>query len=709
MDARKQEPSSVGRAFLFTLNVAGWLWSAVSFVPWYYLSGNYKKMKPGQKQAELTSSGTYRCVENVNRLVTDYDGVRTMNEVFAKACSRHSQNRCLGTRELLAEEEEMQANGRMFKKVILGEYKWLTYSQVADRLKRMGSGLSAIGMKPRQNIIIFAETKADWIIAAQACFAYNFPVVTIYATLGDDALIYGINESEANVIITDSHLVPKLKALFDQLHFINTIVYFGEAKKASLVGFSKDVSFYSSKEIDEIGGKPQNLSVSPESPSEDDLAVIMYTSGSTGMPKGVLITHLNIVSAVGALSSRVPGLSESDVYIGYLPLAHVLELCAETAVLGKGCSIGYSSALTLSDQSSKIKKGSKGDVSVLRPTLMAAVPMIMDRIRKNVLDKVREGPGFLRLLFQFAYNYKLVHLKQGFDTPLLNRLFFSKIAGILGGRVRAILSGGAPLSSDTEDFMNVCFSCPVGQGYGLTETCGGGTCCQAWDFTTGRVGPPIASNEIKLVSWEEGNYTVYDKPNPRGEIAICGSNVTRGYYKQPEKTNEVFVVENGKRWFYTGDIGEMHPDGCLQIVDRKKDLVKLCTGEYVSLGKIEGALKQSPYIDNCCVYVHGEQMFPIVLVIPNPKHLKTLCATVGLHTDSLEEMAVDKRVNKALIAAIESVAKTAKLEKYEIPRRAKICTEQWTPESELVTAAFKLKRKNLTDFYKADLRAMYVE
>merc|ERR1719167_581468 len=138
----------------------------------------------------------------------------------------------------------------------------------------------------------------------------------------------------------------------------------------------------------------------------------------------------------------------------------------------------------------------------------------------NVMDKVKEGPKLLQMIFQFAYNYKLQQIKRGYDAPLLNKFIFSKIRNLLGGRLRQMLCGGAPLSEDTQYFMNVCFCCPVNQGYGLTETCGGGTICQVWDRTTGRVGPPIGSCEIKLVSWEEGGYTIRDKPYPRGEVVI---------------------------------------------------------------------------------------------------------------------------------------------------------------------------------------------
>ncbi|GAA6222941.1 long-chain-fatty-acid--CoA ligase 3-like isoform X1 [Lates japonicus] len=201
----------------------------------------------------------------------------------------------------------------------------------------------------------------------------------------------------------------------------------------------------------------------------------MYTSGSTGIPKGVMISHGNIIAGITGMAERIPDLNETDTYIGYLPLAHVLELSAELVCISHGCRIGYSSPQTLADQSTKIKKGSKGDTSVLKPTLMAAVPEIMDRIYKNVMTKVEEMSKLQKTLFVLAYNYKMEQISKGYSTPLCDSLVFKRVRALLGGNTRVLLSGGAPLSAATQRFMNICLCCPVGQGYGLTETCGAGT------------------------------------------------------------------------------------------------------------------------------------------------------------------------------------------------------------------------------------------
>ncbi len=216
-------------------------------------------------------------------------------------------------------------------------------------------------------------------------------------------------------------------------------------------------------------------------------------------------------------------------------------------------------------------------------------------------------------------------------TPLLDRLIFKKMRALVGGRIRLLLSGGAPLSPDTHDFVRNALSLPLVQGYGLTESCACGTIMDSDELTTGRGGPPLQGVEIKLVNWEEGNYKVTDKPNPRGEIIVGGGNVATGYYKMPKKTKEDFYKdETGRRWFKTGDIGEIYPDGTLKIIDRKKDLVKLQSGEYVSLGKVESLMKTCSLIENVCVYGDPTKFTCVALVVADRNKLTTLGEKLGL-------------------------------------------------------------------------------
>lgn len=703
--------TEVSTIVLLPVYLLMFVYSTLTFIPWYFLT-NAKKRKAMAKRIKAKPvsdqlGSPYRALSHMDSLATiDIPEADTLDKLFQHAVANFGKRDCLGTRELLSEENEMQSNGKVFKKVIQGDYKWLSYDEVDMKMSNFGSGLTALGLKPTSTVAIFCETRAEWMIAAQACFKYNFPLVTLYATLGEEAVTYGLNESGATYLITSAELLEtKLKNVLPQIPFIKHIIYVGK-KNLSKAEYPEGVEIHEMESIEDLGAKPENLNNLPSRPLPTDLAVVMYTSGSTGKPKGVMMVHSNLIAGMAGQCERIPGLGPKDTYIGYLPLAHVLEMTAEISCVTYGCRIGYSSPQTLSDQSTKIKKGTKGDCTVLRPTLMAAVPEIMDRIYKNVMSKVQEMNVFQRTLFKLGYDYKLEQIKKGFDAPLCNVILFKKVKALLGGNVRMMLCGGAPLSPQTQRFMNICFCCPVGQGYGLTETCGAGTITEVSDYSTGRVGAPLTCCEMKLRDWQEGGYTNQDQPHPRGEIIIGGQNVSMGYFKNEEKTSDFYVDENGQRWFCTGDIGEFHPDGCLQIVDRKKDLVKLQAGEYVSLGKVEAALKNCPLIDNICAYANSFQSYVISFVVPNQKKLTDLAHQRGIEA-AWEEICNNPTMEAEVLREIKAMASSMKLERFEIPIKVRLSPDPWTPETGLVTDAFKLKRKELKNHYLNDIERMY--
>ncbi|XP_062844329.1 long-chain-fatty-acid--CoA ligase 4b isoform X2 [Trichomycterus rosablanca] len=652
--------------------------------------------------------GPYRAVQCVDSLVQqEFEGVDTLDKLFRYAVNKYTPTPCVGSREILSKENETQADRKVYQKLVLGEYKWKSYKEVDHQVNQLGSGLAALGQKPRDSIAIFCETREEWMITAQACFRYNYPLVTLYATLGEDAVAFGLNQCGATHLITSKELLQtKLKAVLVDVSGLKHVIYAGSGS-VNVQDYPQSLSIHSMQEVMELGAKPENLSARCDAPSASDVAVVMYTSGSTGRPKGVVMLHSNLISGMAGQCQRIPELGPQDTYVGYLPLAHVLELTAELSCLSHGCRIGYSSPHTLSDQSSKIKKGSKGDCSVLNPTLIAAVPEIMDRIYKSVMGKVGEMSAIQRTLFTLAYKYKLQQVERGADTPICNALMFKRISSILGGCVRLMLSGGAPLSSVTHRFINICF-CPIAIGYGLTETCGAGTISEFSDYTTGRVGAPLICSELKLRDWSEGGYTSQDTPHPRGEILIGGPNVAMGYYKDggEGESGEFWVDESGQRWFCTGDVGEVHPDGCLQIVDRKKDLVKLQAGEYVSLAKVEAALKNCPLIDNVCAYANSNHNFVISFVVPNQKRLTELANKNGIEGE-WEELCNHAQLEQEVLKAIKQAANSNKLQRFEVPLKVRLSSQVWTPETGLVTDAFKLKRKELQRHYEQDINRMY--
>ncbi|XP_013383556.1 long-chain-fatty-acid--CoA ligase 4 [Lingula anatina] len=690
---------------------------AYDFVTWpiYFLvfSPVYKLSKSNRIKARPENDDPgkpWRSVDSDHLVTTLIPGCDTVDELFKRAVDNYGPNRCLGKRELLSEEDEKQPSGKVFKKAIFGKYSWWNYEEVYEKVTNFGAGLLLLGLKPGEKIVIFAETSPEWIIAAQACLKYNFPIVTLYATLGEEAVQYGVNETEVSIVITSYAQVHKFKDTLPNMPTVQHIIYIehpDHSKTPDTKDFPTNVRVHSMLDVEQEGANNKIEEGTCPKTKSSDLAVIMYTSGSTGPPKGVLLSHGNLMSAIAGQCNRVGHLGLGDVYIAYLPLAHVLELTAELACLAHGVALGYSSPQTITDQSTRIKRGSKGDATVLKPTLLAAVPLIADRLYKNVWEKVNEGSLFSRKLFHFAYNYKLAKYESGNSTPIIDRLVFKRVRAILGGRLRLMLCGGAPLSADSQRFMNILFCCPVGQGYGLTETAGAGTVHEATDRSTGRVGAPVICCQVLLRDWEEGGYTPYDEPNPRGEILIGGGNVAMGYYKNEEKTTEDFLTIDGIRYFCTGDIGEFKEDGCLQIIDRKKDLVKLQAGEYVSLSKVETALKMHPLIDNVCLYGDSGQNYTVALICPNMKNLKQLASGLGLDTGDMDSVCHSKIVEKEMMKAVNEEGKKAKLNRSEIPQKVTVVSDQWTPDEGLVTDAFKLKRKPIFNKYEGLIKAMY--
>ncbi|XWS15129.1 hypothetical protein CRYUN_Cryun35bG0067400 [Craigia yunnanensis] len=639
---------------------------------------------------------------------TAWGGITTLTELFEQACKQHYDKRFLGTRKLISREVEVTEDGRSFEKLHLGEYEWLTYGKSFEAVCNFASGLVQLGHKKEERVAIFADTREEWFIALQACFRRNIIVVTIYASLGEEALCHSLNETEVTTVICGNKELKKLVNISGQLDTVKRVICMDDEIRTSASGRWTITSF---ADVDRVG---RENPVDADLPHSADVAVIMYTSGSTGLPKGVMMTHGNVLATVSAVMTIVPGLGSKDVYLAYLPLAHILELAAENLIPAVGGVIGYGTPLTLTDTSSKIKVGTKGDATVLSPTVMATVPAILDRVRDGVRKKVDAKGGLSKKLFDLAYSRRLSAINGswfgawGLEKFLWDFLVFKKVRAILGGRIRFLLSGGAPLSADTQRFINICLGAPIGQGYGLTETCAGATFSEVDDTSVGRVGSPLPCSFIKLIDWPEGGYLTSNLPMPRGEIVVGGPSVTLGYFKNEEKTKEVYKVdERGMRWFYTGDIGQFHTDGCLEIIDRKKDIVKLQHGEYVSLGKVEAALSISPYVDNIMLHADPFYSYCVALLVASHHAVEDWASKQGVPFTDFADLCEKEETVKEVHLSLVQIAKKSRLEKFEIPAKIKLLSTPWTPESGLVTAALKIRREAVRKAFSEDLAKLY--
>jgi len=344
------------------------------------------------------------------------------------------------------------------------------------------------------------------------------------------------------------------------------------------------------------------------------------------------------------------------------------------------------------------------DITVLKPTVFVTVPRLLGRLYDKVMEAITVG-GITQVVFEQAYSAKVDNLRQGYLTHTIwDNLVFSKIKGRLGGNVRFIITGSAPLAPNLMDFLRVCFCCPVLEGYGQTETVCAGTRTLLWDTDTGHVGVPMPTIEVKLVDVPEMKYFATDNP-PRGEICFRGPTCTSGYFRNPEKTKEL-IDEHG--WLHSGDVGCIFPNGNVRIVDRVKNIFKLSIGEYVAPEKIEQIITQSKYVAQAFVYGESLKASVVAVLVPDAEVLQKW-AEENNHPSKGDFPALcqDEVVNKLIFDDMTAVGKKQDLKSFEFPRKIFLSSVPFSVENDIFTPTFKLKRPQAKAAYTEHLAKLY--
>jgi long-chain acyl-CoA synthetase len=402
-----------------------------------------------------------------NLMSTPYDDVLTLYHLAKRSCALHPTTKCMGSRKFL---KQLSPKVKQFDEGIV----WRTYAEVEKTYLAFGASLKASGcvaapeaasleqLTTPCSLAIFENTCPEWMLAALGAFSQGMIVTTIYATLGMDAVVSAVNDGKISAILCNARSVQKLQERLHEMPTLKTLVY-----TSDLVGPEEtiDVSAKSDKatvvSFEDFCDGADTAKHPPTPPSPKSTAVIMYTSGSTGKPKGVVITHENVLGMVGSVMYMFEVVPGEETYLGYLPLAHILELTAEFSMIATGSTICYADPKTLSATGAS----PVGALELYKPTTMAGVPKIWDVIAKGVKAKISKTSPFSQFLVETAFSARSFAIAHGYDTPLFKALVFKKFGVAVGGRMTRALSGGGPLNKEVQVFCRTAFGMPLFQGY----------------------------------------------------------------------------------------------------------------------------------------------------------------------------------------------------------------------------------------------------
>lgn len=529
---------------------------------------------------------------------------------------------------------------------------------------------------------------ADIALSSQSLFT-----VSLYETLGPETSEFIVKHAELACIVTSLPHIPTLLAVAARLPQLKLIICTDPLDAGEPEGYSKlavlnniasqhGVQIWSMEGVEKLG---KEVAHPYRPPQPEDILTINYTSGTTGDPKGVVLTHGNCVAAV--TSSRMSGnMSHKDSSMSYLPLAHIYGRVCDQTALAEGAALGFfhGNVLELVD-----------DLKVLKPSGFISVPRLYNKFAMGIKAQTIEAEGFKGALSRRVIETKKASMKlppgKANNTHLLyDRLWTPKVLAAVGlERCHSMVSGSAPLDPSVHEFLRAAFGNYITQGYGLTESYAVASYQLRGDFSTGNIGPPAPGTEICLESLPDLDYLATDKPYPRGELLLRGPTIFREYFKNPEETEKALESDG---WFHTGDVAEIDEMGRIKIIDRKKNVLKLAQGEYVSPERLENVYMGNSNLMTMA-FVHGDgtqsHLVGIFGVDPatfGPFASKVLKKTVA--ADDLEAIKVaakDPRVIKAFVKHLDDIGKKNKFNGYERVKNVVLEIEPFTIANELLT------------------------
>ena len=566
-----------------------------------------------------------------------------------------------------------------------------------DRLRDLALGLQSLGVSRGDRVVIMSESRPEWLLTDMAIVTLGAVTVPVYSTLAPVQAAYIAKDAGARLaFVSTEEQLQKLQQVRHDLPSLQAIVSFERVEHASPSILSlEDVIARGHARMMAEWGVAREFRDQARTIRPSDLATIIYTSGTTGEPKGVMLSHGNLVSNMIAGHAVVP-VNQDDVSLSYLPLSHSFERLVSYVYLSNGVSIVFAESMETAGR----------DITVVRPTVMTGVPRVYEKFRARILEKGHALPQPRRTLFHWGVQVASAKgraLSRGespgvvlaLEAAIAERLVFTKIRDGVGGRLRVLVSGSAPLSIEVAEFF-AGIGLPITEGYGLTETSPVVSANPLDALRVGTVGKPIEGVEVRIAD--------------DGEILVRGPNVMQGYLNLPEET--AAVLKDG--WFHTGDIGTLDADGYLRITDRKKDLLVTSGGKKVAPQPLEATLKRSPLVAEA-VLLGDRRRFISALIVPDFAALERRLKELGRppsdpSTDSGQghETLVTREDVLALYADIVD-GLNRDLAQFEKIKQFRLLPREFTIASGELTPTMKVKRKAVDQNWASAIDAIYRE
>lgn len=567
-----------------------------------------------------------------------------------------------------------------------GAYRPISHSELSLRVRHAARGLLTLRIKPGDRVAILSENRPEWAIADFACLTAGLTDVAIYPVLPPDQIAYILRDSGAvGIFVSTREQAEKIKAIRSQLPLLDCVVSFDEILGLADMSIAtlekRGAEGETSESIERY--RAEALRVKP-----DDLATLLYTSGTTGEPKGVMLTHDNLYSNVMASNNAIP-FEGGDVALSFLPLSHVFErMAGHYLMFATGTSIAYAESIDTVPT----------NLAEVRPTLVLSVPRLYEKMYARILETALSGGFVKKKIFFWARGVsdRWATEKLAGREPagalarqysIAQKLVFSKLQARTGGRLRYFVSGGAPLSAEINKFFYAA-GLKILEGYGLTETSPVIAVNTPENFRIGTVGKPIDGVEIKIAS--------------DGEILTRGPHVMKGYYNKPEATREAIDQEG---WCHTGDIGELN-DGFLSITDRKKDIIVTASGKNISPQPLEGKVKRNKYVAQA-VMLGDKRRFPSMLVVPNFTQLEKWAMKHNIiwtdRAQLLRMPTIHAKMEKEVNAELADAAH------FEMPKKIGLLEHDFSIERGELTPTLKVKRRTIDKHYKTLIDSLYEE